>query len=65
MLQKLPIALAKVKAGNNSESILTKSDKLFIHCINQNKLRKRYTTTKLNQYKYKMDTIFMNSNKIK
>ena len=51
MLQRLPIALAHVKAGNNSESLLNEkfikglSDKLFILCINQTKLLKRYTIT--------------------
>ena len=38
-----------------------KSDKLFILCINQNKSLKKYTIIQLNQYKYKMDTISMNS----
>ena len=36
-----------------------KSEKLFIYCINQKKLLKKYTTAKLNQCKYKMDTVFM------
>ena len=45
MLQQLPIALAQVKAGNNSKNLLMKSDKLLIHCINQMKLLKKYTTT--------------------
>ena len=36
MLQRLPIALAQVKAGNNSDMKM-KSDKLFILCINQKK----------------------------
>ena len=39
MLQRLPIALAQVKAGNNSESLLNEI-KLFILCINQNKSQK-------------------------
>ena len=38
-----------------------KSDKLFIHCIDQKKLSKKCTLTWLNQYKCKMGTIFMNS----
>ena len=38
MLQRLPVALAQIKAGNNSESIL----KLFTLCINQNELLKKY-----------------------
>ena len=42
MLQRLLIALAQVKAGNNSESL---SNKLFILCISQNKSLKNYTIT--------------------
>ena len=51
MLQRLPIALAQVKAGNNSESLLMKSNKLLILCINQKKSPKKYTITLLSQYK--------------
>ena len=40
MLQRLPVALAQVKAGNNSETLLNESGKLFILCINQNKSQK-------------------------
>ena len=35
MLKRLPIALAQVKAGNNSESLLNKIRKMFILCIDQ------------------------------
>ena len=49
MLKRLPIALAQIKACNNSESLLNKIRKLFILCINQKKLLKKYTTTKLIQ----------------
>ena len=35
VLKRLPIALAQIKAGNNSESL----------CIDQKKLVKKYTTT--------------------
>ena len=35
MLKRLPIALAQIKAGNNSERLLKESDKLFIICIDQ------------------------------
>ena len=38
MLQRFPIALTQVKAGNNSEDLLNE----IIHCINQKKLLKRY-----------------------
>ena len=37
MLQRLPISLAQVKAGNNSESLLNE--------ISQNKSQKNYTIT--------------------
>ena len=37
-----------------------KSDKFFTLCINQKKLVYKYTITKLNQCKYKIDTIFTN-----
>ena len=45
MIKRLPIALAQIKAGNNSESLLNESGRLSILCINQNKLLKKYTTT--------------------
>ena len=41
MLKRLPIALAQIKAGNNSESLLNE----FILCIDQKKLLKKYTAT--------------------
>ena len=45
MLKRLPIALAQVKAGKNSESLLNEIRQLFILCIGQKKLLKKYTTT--------------------
>ena len=44
IFQRLPIALAQVKAGKNSENEL-KSGKLLILCISQSKPQKKYTTT--------------------
>ena len=38
MLKKLPVALAQAKVDNTSE----KSDKLYILCIEQKKLLKKY-----------------------
>ena len=46
MLQRSPIALAQAKAGNNSKSLLNETHKLFILCINQKKLLKKYIITK-------------------
>ena len=37
MLQRLPIALAQVKAGNNSENLLNEIRQMFILCISLNK----------------------------
>ena len=48
MLQRLPITLAQVKAGNNSENLLSEirqSRNRFILCINQKKSLKKYAIT--------------------
>ena len=42
MLQRLPIALAQVKAGNNSENLLNEISQIVVLCINQNKLLQKY-----------------------
>ena len=45
MLQRLPLALAQVKAGNNSENLLNEIRQI-IHSLYQSKeLLKKYTTT--------------------
>ena len=41
MLQRLPIALAQVKAGNTSENVLNEIKKSFVLCINQKELLKK------------------------
>ena len=43
MLQKLPIALTQVKAGNTSENYLMKSVKSYSFCIEEMKLLKKYS----------------------
>ena len=60
MLQRLPIALAQVKASNTSGNLKI-IYKLYILCIEQNKLLKKYTIKLCNR----MDTIFMNSKNCK
>ena len=45
MLQRLPIALTQVKAGNTSENLLNEIKQIIILCIDQKKLLKKYTTT--------------------
>ena len=43
MLQILPIALAQVKAGNNSENLSSGIRQIVYLCVNQKKLLKKYT----------------------
>ena len=45
MLQRLPIALAQVKAGNNSESLLNEIRQIVYSLYQSKKSQKRYTTT--------------------
>ena len=47
MLKRLPIALAQIKAGNNSEILLNEIRQIVysLLCIDQKKLLKRYVTT--------------------
>ena len=45
MPQRLPIALAQVNVGNNSENLLNELDKLFIISISQKKLLNNYKIT--------------------
>ena len=53
MPQRLPVALAQVKAGNNSENLLNEVRQVFMLCINQKKSLKKYTMTWLSQSNYK------------
>ena len=46
MLQRLTIALAQVKARNTSENLLNEFRKLYILCMEQNKLLKKYIIIK-------------------
>ena len=43
MFQRLPIALAQIKAGNNSESLLNEIRGIL--CVNKKNLLKRYVIT--------------------
>ena len=45
MIKRLPIALAQIKAGNNSKSLLNEIRQIVYLCIDQKKLLKKYTTT--------------------
>ena len=65
MLQRLPIALAQVKAGNNSE-ILLNEIRQIVYSLYQSKqiTKKVYNNNQINVI-VKMDTIVMNSDKTK
>ena len=45
MLQGLPIALAEIKAGNNSESLLIEIRQIVYSLCRRKKLLKKYTIT--------------------
>ena len=45
MLQRLPIALAQVKAGNNSESLLNEIRQIIYSLYQSKEITKKYTTT--------------------
>ena len=45
MLQGLPIALAQIKAGNNSESLLIEIRQIVYSLCRRKKLLKKYTIT--------------------
>ena len=45
MLQRLPIALAQVKAGDNSESLLNETREIICYLYQEKKSPKKYTIT--------------------
>ena len=67
MLQKLPIALAQVKAGNASENLRNQIHQIIYSLFRENKITARLYNNTVNsiQIQYRMDTIFMNSKKVK
>ena len=63
MLKRLPIALAQIKAGNNSESLLNEIRQIVYYLYRSKKNTKMLYNNIINSIKakYIMDTIFMNS----
>ena len=63
MDQRLPIALAEIKASNNSESLLNEIRQIVYSLYQSNEITKKVyiKIIKSIKVKYKMDTIFMNS----
>ena len=51
MLQRLPIALAQVKAGNNSESLLNEIRQIFYSLYQSNQCTKKVYNTIINYLK--------------
>ena len=62
MLQRLPIALAQIKADNTSEYLLNEIRQIVYSLSEQRKLLKKYITVLWIQQRYnnKINTIFMN-----
>ena len=64
MLQRLPIALAQVKAGNNSESLLNEIRQIVYSLYQSKQITKKVYNNiiKSIQWNYKtMNTIFINN----
>ena len=50
MVQRLPIAVAQVKAGNNSESLLNEVKNIVYSLYQSKEITKKYTITLLSTY---------------
>ena len=63
MLKRLPIALAQIKAGNNSESLLNEIRQIVYSLYRSKEITKKVYNNIISSIKpqYKMDTIFMDS----
>ena len=63
MLQRLPIALAEAKAGNNSESLLNEIRQIVYSLYQSKEITKKVYNDIIKSIKvsYKIDTIFINS----
>ena len=51
MLQRLPIALAQVKAGNKSENLLNEAMKIIFYLYPEKKVTKKVYNNKINLIK--------------
>ena len=63
--QRLTIALAQVKAGNNSENLLNQIRHIAYSLYQSKDITKKVYNNMTESMQYKMDTIFMNSEKSK
>ena len=62
MSQRLPIALAQVKAGNTSENLLSEIRQIIYSLYREREVTKKVCNNIMNSLKLgnRMDTIFMN-----
>ena len=63
MLQRLPIALAQIKAGSTSENLLNKITQIIYSLCRAKEITEKVYNNKMNSAKvqYKMNNLFMNS----
>ena len=61
MLQRLPIALAQAKAVNTSENLLDEIRQIIYSLYQEKEITKKVYNNAINSIKFRMDTIFMNS----
>ena len=61
MLKRLPIALAQVKAGNNSESLLNEIRQIFHSLYGSKEITKKVYNNIINSIKYKHNTKWIQS----
>ena len=53
MLERLPIALAQMKAGNNSEGLLNETRQIVYSLYQSKEITKKVCNNKINRCKYK------------
>ena len=59
MLQRWPIALAQIKAGNNSENLLNELTQIVYSLYQSKETTKNYTITKFSQYNYEQWILYL------
>ena len=61
MLQRLPMPLAQVKTGNNTESLLNEIGQIAYSLYQSKDITKKVENNKIINTNMKMDTIFIKS----
>ena len=65
MLQRLPIDLAQAKAVNTSENLLDEIKQIIYSLYREKEITKKVYNNAINSIKFRMDTIFLNSENTK